>query len=255
MNLQKRMKKLSPKEFREILHDKSKVLFIFDYDGTLTPIVKQRNEAILKARQVDILNKINNSGRSSVAIVSGREYFNLQELIDKTTNKLDEDIILIGSHGAEIGIDETVFNFSNELKEIENKISAKFGLGIDFERKKISLAIHCRDYPNRSRLIEGLYEIANEYSGIFRVQEGYNVFEFVPKETNKSLAINYLSTKYTNYFLLYFGDDLTDCFAFDRINELNGMSVQVSNHVSSSAKYGIASVDELYALLENFIAT
>ncbi|MDD9898997.1 MAG: trehalose-phosphatase [Candidatus Melainabacteria bacterium] len=233
---------------RDQLGKQSKVLYIFDYDGTLTPIVEQRNEAILTADQVSAINQVHANENSAVAIVSGRGLNNLQELIDQAPAKLDHSILIIGSHGAEITGQELELDFSEALNSLAKSLEQKFD-ELDLETKKLSLAVHYRGHPDPKTLVNELKKIAQDYQDQFRIQEGLLVFEFVPKEINKSLAINFLHEQYPEHYLVYFGDDYTDCFAFDRINELGGLSVQIDERIESSARSKIESVAALYSEL------
>lgn len=236
------------KELQEKLAQHSKIIYIFDYDGTLTPIIEQRNEAILTVEQVETINQIHKNHQ--VAIVSGRGLANLEELIDRAAAKLDPNILLIGSHGAEISGIEPNLDFADSLESLASRLKEEFD-ELDLEQKKISLAVHYRGYSDAEALLTGLNKIAKDYQDQFRVQEGFFVFEFVPKQINKSLAINFLHEQYPDHYLVYFGDDYTDCYAFDRVNELGGLSVQIENRIKSNAQLKIESVDDLYLNLKS----
>ena len=162
---------------------------------------------------------------------------------------LDQSITVIGSHGVEMSVSDLLFDCGAELKKLKAKLIDQFADSLDLEIKRLSLAVHYREHKDPQGLLQELNQVAKDFSDTFRVQEGLMVFEFVPKKINKSLAINYLTHKFLDYLPVYFGDDLTDCFAFNRINEINGLSVQIGDRIESQADYGLDSVEDLYALI------
>ena len=65
-----------------------------DYDGTLTPIVKEPSKAVLSD---DMRNIIRNLAKNCmVSIISGRDLDDVRKMVDLT------NLIYAGSHGFEI---------------------------------------------------------------------------------------------------------------------------------------------------------
>jgi trehalose 6-phosphate phosphatase len=240
---------LNLQKLLNLVKNKSKTLFIFDYDGTLTPIVPIPDDAILGERSSETLNKLADLPDTKLAIVSGRSLRNLKQLIQ---NKLSTKIMLLGTHGAEIGRESESNEYSKYLTEIRNKYIDNSLL--DVEEKTLSIAIHYKRYPDPEEIKNKLYLEAENYKEIFRVQEGHKVFEFLPKDINKGKAIDYFHQEFPEYLLVFFGDDLTDNYAFSRVNDFEGISVQVDNRLKDEiAKFFIPSVEKLYELIEAYI--
>lgn len=242
--------KLDERLFLEILNKNPKILFIFDYDGTITELVRDHNEAKLTNDETAILNKLSKTPNTKVSIVTGRALDNLKFLL---ANRLDESIMLYGTHGAEAGKavtdDEKV---RKPLEEIRNLLKEE--KNIFFEDKPISLTVHYKDHHDKDDLIFRLKRIAEIYTELFRVQQGHQVFEFLPKHINKGLAISDLHSKFKDFYPIFFGDDLTDNFGFKVINQINGLSVQVGERISErEAGYLIDKVEDTYKLINLYL--
>ena len=103
-------------------------------------------------------------------------------------------------------------------------------------------------------MIERLHIEAKNHSDIFRVQQGHDVFQFLPKDINKGMAIDHLIEEYPDHYPLYFGDDLTDNFAFKRIKAHGGLAIQIGERLKEQeAEYMLPDVDEVYKFIENLI--
>ena len=242
--------KLDESKFLEILNKEQKVLFIFDYDGTLTELVRDHNAATMTDEQIAVLNKLVKSANTKVSIVTGRALENLKFLLG---GRLDNEVMLYGTHGAEAGegivvdpkIREALDEIHNLLKNEEH---------ILFEEKPLSLTIHYKEHPDKEGLILMLEKIAENYTELFRIQQGHQVFEYLPKSIDKGIAMRDLHSKFKDYFPIFLGDDLTDNFGFKVINEINGLSVQVGERISErEAGYLIDKVDDTYKLIDLYL--
>lgn len=240
---------LDETKFSEILNKHEKVLFIFDYDGTLTELVRDHNAATMTDAQINIINKLVKAPNTKVSIVTGRALDNLKFLLD---GRLDTEVMLYGTHGAEAGEvvqDETIRKPLEEIRAI-----LKDEDDILFEDKPISLTIHYKTHPDKEGLILKLKKIAENYKELFRVQQGHQVFEYLPKNIDKGIAMRDLHSKFKDYFPIFIGDDLTDNFGFKVINEINGLSVQVGERISErEAGYLINKVDDTYKLIDLYL--
>lgn len=250
-------KPLDEKLFLEILADKKKVMFIFDYDGTLVPFYKNFNDAILSDENAALINKLSKTENTKTAIVTGRSLDNLKTLIK---GKLDEDFMLYGSHGAETNVQETSqeeehreINYTEHLDTIRKNLSHI--PHIVFEDKPLSVTVHYKTYPDREELVRMLYAESEKHMELFRVQTGHDVFEFLPKDINKGKAIFDLHKKHPEYYLIFLGDDLTDNYGFEVINQLGMLSIQVSDRMKEHvAGYQIDRLETTYKLIESYLS-
>lgn len=249
------MIKLESKDFVDIIKDKKKLLFIFDYDGTLTPLVEHHGDAIFTKEKKEILNKLYELNSSNLdikmAIVTGRTLKSLKKMLREG---LEQNILLIGTHGAEIGEEIQHSKHTAQLKEIKANFANEEHIA--FEEKILALTIHYKKHPDKIKLRERLIAAWEKHQDIFRIQEGHDVFEYLPKDINKGIAIDHLHKQYPDHFLMYFGDDLTDNFAFSKVNEHKGLSIQVQDKLKEQeANYQIHDVEETYKLINEFLAT
>lgn len=241
--------KLDETKFLEILNKHEKVLFIFDYDGTLTELVRDHNAARMNAEQFALINKLAKTANTKVSIVTGRALDNLKSLLD---GNLDESISLYGTHGAETGEPLVDDKIRKPLEEIRTLLIDE--PHIVFEDKPISLTVHYKNHPDQEGLILKLKKIAENYTDLFRVQQGHQVFEYLPKNIDKGIAMRDLHSKFKDYFPIFIGDDLTDNFGFKVINEIEGLSIQVGERIlEREAGYLIDKVDDTYKLVNLYI--
>jgi trehalose 6-phosphate phosphatase len=240
---------LDADSFIDLIKDKRKVLFIFDYDGTLTPLLKNHNEAILTDEQISVINQLTKTPDTKVAIVTGRALANLKMLL---AGRLDKSVALYGSHGGEKNEECRESNYTGHLEKIYQNFKAE--PCIYWEKKPLSITIHYKDHPDREDLKRRLDQEAEKHINLFRVQTGHDVYEFLPKDVNKGVAIGDLQDNNPGYYLVFFGDDLTDNFGFRVINRLGGLSIQVSDRMKErEAGYLINSVANSYDLMKSYL--
>ena len=245
--------KLTKEKFLEILNGKSKIVFCFDYDGTLVELATKDilKEGKISQEDAEIINRLAHYKESKVAIITGRALKNLKTMIN---GRFDPEIMLYGTHGAEFGVESEDTQYAQDLKTIKEEL--ELDANIDLEEKQISTTVHYLNHPNPEQLLEKLHTIAKRYSDRFRVQRGRDFFEFLPKHVNKGLAVIDLNNKFPDYLILYFGDDLTDNYAFEVINKLNGLSCQVTDRIKDKlAGYQISMVRDLYDLIHSYLVT
>jgi trehalose 6-phosphate phosphatase len=209
----------------------AKVLLL-DYDGTLAPFQLQRDKAFPYPGVPDILNKIQDSGKTRLIIISGRAVRDLKPLLG-----LDPRPELWGSHGFERllpnGRLQTEEIGADCLHNLE-KASAwmmDHGHGLDCEKKPSSLAFHWRGMEKEKRrqlaqtirhawapLTEGVALEIHSFDGGLELRcGGFNKGRAVRKvlaECDPDSAVAYL------------GDDRTDEDAFQALHG-KGLSVLV----------------------------
>jgi len=211
----------------------SKLLLMFDYDGTLTPIVMRPELAILNSQTKNNLEKIAAIDFIQVAIISGRSIEDLK----KITGLNFDNITLYGIHGGEklegnkIFVDispEKKKDIEKFKKSLENLAALP---GIIIEDKGYSLSLHYRmaDEATSKIALEEFRKKAETLNLLteFRYQEGKKVLEILPKSFNKLKAVNALIDKYEGYLPVYFGDDKTDAYPLREVQEHGGLAVLV----------------------------
>lgn len=222
-------------------------LFLFDYDGTLTPIVNDPAAAIPTARLTDILNKLSEDPRNQIWIISGRDQAFLEKWLGKNPK-----LGLSAEHGCfmkDIGSDwvnlASKFDMSWQEKvgEIFDRYTDKTP-GSNIEKKKVALVWHYRRVDpelgefQANKLMDELNStIAKEYD--VEVMSGKANVEVRPKFLNKGEIVKRLvltrhaapqadvdveTLKHAHNvlpdFIVCLGDDATDEDMFKKLLEI-----------------------------------
>lgn len=240
------------------------ILFLTDYDGTLTPIVDKPELAILSSEMRKLLRKLVKNRRYTVGIISGRALPDLKSKIGL------DGIIYAGNHGLEIEGFGSSF-----LEPIAEEMRPFFGIlnqalaatlrgikGVFVENKGLTLSVHYRmvDDQEEGKVNDAFKKITDplNVTGKIRITRGKKVYEIRPPvDWDKGKAIAWLIAKLIgpsgngNILPIYLGDDLTDEDGFKLINKNKGISIFVGEESSlSRAKYFVKSPDEVAKLLK-----
>jgi trehalose 6-phosphate phosphatase len=235
--------------------------FFLDYDGTLTPIVRRPEDAVLSEDMRSLVSEL--SRHCPVAIVSGRDLFDVKNLV-----RVD-GIFYAGSHGFDIAGPDDVHSehqhgreFLPVLDEAEREIEERLKEipGARVERKKFSIASHYREVkPEKARLVEKAVDWVLAKHPELRKGTGKKVFEMLPDiDWDKGKALLWLMKKldlnHPDVLPFYLGDDVTDEDAFGVLLK-RGVGIVVSEKVRpSKALYRLRDPDEVFLFLEKMLA-
>lgn len=244
-------------KFYSIVADKTPVLFL-DYDGTLSPIVKHPEDAILSKEMKEVLKEC--STMFTVAIVSGRD-------MDDVKNKVGiESLIYAGSHGFRISGPNGLYmehekseEILPRLDQIEKELTASLrGIeGLQIDRKRYAIGVHFRNTEEADvpKIIEKTDELIKRFSG-FKKGEGKKIVEIKPDvDWHKGKAIYWILEKLnlagkSENLPIYIGDDVTDEDAFRALSDI-GIGILVGNHEQlTAAKYGLKNVYQVRLFLQ-----
>lgn len=246
-------------EIGSMLKEKQAAFFL-DYDGTLTPIVRRPEEAIMSdAMRSKILEL---SRLCFLAIVSGRDLGDVRNLVDV------DNIFYVGSHGFDIAgpddwhtIDQRGKEFLPVLDIAEKEIEGclKDIPGARVERKKFSIAAHYREVQTeKAGLVEKAVDDVLAKHPELRKGFGKKVYEMQPDiDWDKGKALLWLLKKLnldnTGILPFYIGDDVTDEDAF-KVLIKKGIGIVVSEEKrSSKAAYKLKDPDEVLIFLKNIV--
>jgi trehalose 6-phosphate phosphatase len=232
----------------------NQVAVFLDYDGTLTPIVSQPEEALLSDSMREALQEL--ASRVPLAILSGRDLDDVRELVGI------ENILYAGSHGFDIaGPDglrrQMASEFLTKLDTAEKKLQeALDGIsGARVERKRLSIATHYRNVKENDipKVKQAVGEVAWRHRELRKVT-GKKVHELQPDiDWDKGRALMWLletlGLEVENVFPIYIGDDRTDEDAFRALKQ-RGIGVLVSEEPRfTAAKYSLKDPDEVEEFL------
>lgn len=196
-----------------------RMLVALDFDGTLAPVVDDPTRARAVPEAQDAVLRLTRLPGVRVAIVSGRSLASLIEVAD-----VPDDVLLVGSHGIEIRLDEPGDPVALDTAELERvdvlrEVLEDVADGIDrvwLERKPAGFALHTRlateEDSRRAHLVA--LEEARSQLGDLTVRRGKDVLEFAVRSTTKGEAIEHLRRYTRADHVLYAGDDVTDEDAF-----------------------------------------
>ncbi|OCK96538.1 glycosyltransferase family 20 protein [Cenococcum geophilum 1.58] len=202
-----------------------KRLFMFDYDGTLTPIVKDPQSAIPSDRVIRTLKTLASDPSNSVWIISGRD----QAFLDEWMGHISE-LGLSAEHGSfmrhprsdewENLTDKTDMSWQSEVMNVFQHYTERTQ-GSFIERKKIALTWHYRradpEYGAfQARECQKHLENTAAKNWDVEVMTGKANLEVRPRFVNKGEIAKRLIQAYGDKpgeppeFVLCLGDDFTD---------------------------------------------
>lgn len=223
-------------------------LYAFDFDGTLSKIVRKPEDALVSKSTLQLLKKLTNC--ASVAIVSGRGLSDLKKRVPVAAQ------YMVGNHGLE-GLSHVQFSLSSAQKECRQwkqiLTACRFDSGVEIEDKTYSLSIHYRRARNKKNAKLQIHRAIQKLPSTARVLMGKCVFNLLPNSApHKGVAVLELikATKVKNIF--YIGDDHTDEDVFALPNR-EILSVRVGKKNNSQARFFINRQSEINKLLKLLI--
>ncbi len=232
------------------------ILFL-DYDGTLSPIVEQPEDAILSDEMRDVLREL--SSMVKIAVVSGRDMDDVKDLVNLP------DIYYAGSHGFRISGPGGVFmqhpmrdKFLPNLDQAQVQLEEKLKIipGLKIERKQFAIAVHYRNVDDKyiKEIRESIEEVTGQVKGL-KTAGGKKIYELKPDiEWHKGKAVFWLIDAFEVAFdktlPIYIGDDLTDEDAFNALAD-KGIGILVGDHGSpTSASYRLRNVRQVRQFIQ-----
>ncbi len=223
-------------------------IYGFDFDGTLAPIVEDRDKARMSRETEELLNKF--IKQETVAIITGRSTKDIQALMASTPHHL------IGNHGSEGLLSEEasqeIKNRNTFLKDqLLNSYSEQFlKYGVEIEDKTFSLSLHYRNSSNYAETEKFLSALTNDLPDA-KIISGKLVVNILPNEApTKSVAFLAIMKKEKARFGFYIGDDVTDEDIF-RLRNPRIITIRVGEDQSSKASFFIKDQNEINHLLEH----
>jgi len=235
----------------------AKRIFLFlDYDGTLTPIVSQPEEAYLSGEMKRLLANLKRNPKILMAIVSGRSLRDIQSRIGL------KGISYVGNHGLEVFIPKhgrkvlVSKKISQELVDMRDRLNNQLRdlKGVVLEDKGCVLALHYRNVDPICvpPILMGLKKEINRSMAPLALAFGKYVFEVRPKSSvNKGVAVLELLNHVEpgGVLPIYIGDDQTDEDAFRALRR-KGVTILVGFPRPSSARYYVKDPSEVFQFLK-----
>jgi trehalose 6-phosphate phosphatase len=244
------------------------ILFLTDFDGTLTAIVEKPELAFISNETRQLLDSLARQPNLTVGIISGRALSDLKDKINLN------NIIYSGNHGFEI--EGPGLNFINPIADeirpffrvIKNVLTLALGSikGVFIEDKGITLSVHYRHVEERK--VADVESVVKKVvsgpatGGIFMITPGKEVYDVKPAASwDKGKAIRLLMKRFgkggrrSGLLPIYLGDDLTDEDGFQVIEKYGvGITVHIGeSHDNSAARYYLRSPDEVSVFMNRLL--
>ncbi|XP_065857966.1 probable trehalose-phosphate phosphatase F [Euphorbia lathyris] len=251
-----------------------KIAMFLDYDGTLSPIVDDPDQALMSHDMRSAVRHI--AKYFPTAIISGRSRDKVYELVGLT------ELYYAGSHGMDImGPISSSESASLEGKEVKLFQPAKEFLpmidevfrilventkdikGAKVENHKFCTSVHYRNVEEKNwpTVAQCVHDILKQYPRL-RLTHGRKVLEIRPViDWNKGKAVEFLLqslglSNCDDVLPIFIGDDRTDEDAFKILRERNqGYGILVSSvpKEESSAFYSLKDPKEVMKFLKSLV--
>jgi trehalose 6-phosphate synthase/phosphatase len=236
-----------------------KRIFLIDYDGTLIPIARLPEMALLNDDTRHVLKTLIADKANTIVIISGRD----RDFIESQFKDLD--LILVAEHGYFIK-----YPGGNWIKNLKTNVAWKKKIlpilndyvdrcnGSMIEEKYASLVWHYRNSDEEiaslkiNELKDDLTEILKNESKL-HVLEGDKVLEVKSLLYDKGSVASVLINKEKYDFILALGDDNTDEDLF-KVVPKTGYTVKVGCN-PTNARFNIRDQSQIYDILTLFIGT
>lgn len=239
----------------QILGIRKPSLFL-DYDGTLTPIVPNPDDALLSEENKEIITQL--SQNIPVSVVSGRDRKDLWSKV------MIDSVYYAGSHGFDItGPDNLEMQHESEHEVIPSLDKAEKNLkenlkdipGATVERKKYAIAVHYRNVDEKDVpfVKDTVFEELDRYEGL-KKGLGKKIIELKPNlDWHKGRALEWLLENLDwnpkQYYPVFIGDDITDEDGFEAIQG-KGLGIIVGTHAElTAASYKLKDTQEVTVFL------
>jgi trehalose-phosphatase len=245
-------------DVRRVFHQPDKVLWIFDFDGTLASIARHPSMVVMPQGTRHLLRKLVKRFPDRVGILSGRP-------ISKIRAKVGvHGLIYGGVHGFEIESRTIRWSYplttyrQQRLQRLASRIRRELAPipGLWMEDKRWTLCLHYSEVKPKDRLrakaiLRGIHRRAQAAG--FTVQEGLQSMEiFSDARWDKGQAIRWLKNRLHASGIFYAGDDTTDEAVF-RTQGRSDVAVHVGRSGNSRAAYFVARRDVSPHLLQRIL--
>lgn len=236
------------------------LVLMFDYDGTLTPIVQHPDLALLTPQVRDLLGGLAQQPGVRIGILSGRALENLRQLV------AIPGIDFAGCGGLELQLGPALTQHPETAKaaaqlaalqrQLQQRIAPFPGAWI--EAKPLGLTVHFRQVAadRLEALRASLHEALQPAADGLRVLPGPMAVEILPElGWSKGTAVRQMAEHAGPGPVApcYFGDHANDASAFDAVAALGGVAVGVGPAAPASARFRLADPRAVHELLSSLL--
>lgn len=188
---------------------------VSDFDGTLSPIVMDPDQAQLTAANRASLVAL--AGQLAlVAVITGRGAADAYQRLGIA------DLLVVGNHGLErwqaggLVVSTEAARFQPQVQAAAAELEPLLAPGMQIENKGLTLSVHYRQVADlegtRGAFLPRIQSLAGQHGLAFH--EGRRVFELRPPVAqDKGRALTELAAEYNLTGVIFLGDDVTDAAA------------------------------------------
>lgn len=222
-------------------------LCLFDFDGTLTPLIN--NPALVSLPQTIQQQLQALQTRVPVGIITGRSLADMRKRL-----KFEPDYV-IGNHGLE-GLPgwqrhaPENFALCRSWLALLQPVLSDIGAAVWIEDKAYSLTVHYRHAKSQAQVAQTLSACFEKLIPTPRIIIGkFNASLLPAGAGDKGRAVEQLLHLSQQYRALYVGDDTTDEDVF-ALHHPGIFTVRVGDDVPTAADYGIQGHEDVKPLLD-----
>ncbi len=225
---------------------RERALLVFDFDGTLAPIVDRPADAAMRAETRTLLRVT--SLLYPCAVVSGRPRADVARRVEGVPL-----VAVVGNHGAEPGFGPVDRALRRAVAGWAGALERALGgvPGVEVEEKGLSVAVHYRRAPDRATARRRVLAAAARLEDA-RVFGGRAVVNLVPfRAPDKGAAVAEILRRIGARRAVYVGDDVTDedAFAADGV----AVAIRVGRTHASLASWYVPGQKDVDALLRRLV--
>lgn len=225
------------------------MLYAFDFDGTLAPIVAKPEQARPSQSVVRHMQRL--CELVPVAVVSGRRLEDVRERLGFTPQ------YLIGNHGIEHADGDNDARTDRIMaawrETLEPQAPRLIQDGILIEDKGLSFSLHYRIARDRTQALATIDEVARTLAPHPKRIGGKLVANFLPPHApDKYHALQALMAKRAFRAAFFMGDDVTDDLVFDQA-PAHWLTIRVERLEGSRAAFYLSSQSEVVTLIQTLI--
>lgn len=225
------------------------MLYAFDFDGTLAPIVANPEQARPSQSVIRHMQKL--CELAPVAVVSGRRLEDVRERLGFSPH------YLIGNHGIESetgdglsSADQVTSAWRVALERQAHRLRQE---GVVIEDKGLSFSLHYRIARDREQALAAIDAVADQLEPHPKRIGGKFVANFLPPDApDKYAALQALMRARAFDSAFFMGDDVTDDLVFDQAPP-HWLTIRVERQEGSRARFYLSSQNEVVALIQALI--
>ncbi len=230
--------------------DLSGAALFLDLDGTLAPIAATPDAVWPDPRRTQLLIRLQTALGGRLAMVSGRSMADIDRIVEGGVTAVAAVHGLVRRE-ADGSVHESTPHPGLALAARRLAAFAAERPGLLVEDKRLSLALHYRQAPERAAEVRKLARVLAVETGL-TLQHGAMVEELRTPGPDKgdSLCAFLNRAPFKGARPIFVGDDHTDEHGFRAAQSLGGMGIQVGPRRPTEARFALAGVDAVLDWLE-----